>query len=91
MTNELENNKRTVRAFYETAFNLQPAKLVQTELFADVDKRQRLVQALDAINDKWGNYTIFPARMIGAGRYMPDRISFGAVKELVEATHRTHR
>ena len=78
---------KPVAILAETAFNLRSITTLQTEMFVDVQRQRWLVQALDDINDKWGTHTIYPARMIGTSRYMPDRISFGSVKELVEAMH----
>jgi hypothetical protein len=44
-----------------------------------------LAETVDGINARYGNFVITPARMLGTGHLVPDRISFGGVKELEEA------
>jgi len=39
---------------------------------------------LDGINNKWGEWTIYSARMHGRDKEVVDRIAFGGVKELEE-------
>jgi hypothetical protein len=39
---------------------------------------------MDKINDRWGEFVITPALMMGMGDIILDRISFGGVKELEE-------
>jgi hypothetical protein len=41
-------------------------------------------EASDKINDRWGEFVITPALMIGMENIILDRISFGGVKELQE-------
>jgi DNA polymerase IV len=41
-----------------------------------------LSDALDAINDRYGDYTIVPAHMAGMEDLILDRIAFGSVKDL---------
>lgn len=72
----------------ESVFNLTDVDTRQLDLFEDVDKTARLTQAVDAINTKYGDFVITPARMLNTGGLMPDRISFGGVKELEEAVLR---
>jgi hypothetical protein len=36
------------------------------------------------INDRWGEFVVIPALMMGMGNIILDRISFGGVKELKE-------
>jgi hypothetical protein len=43
---------------------------------------ESLAKAVDAINECFGDYTITPARMMGTQGNIPDRISFGGIKEL---------
>jgi hypothetical protein len=44
----------------------------------------RSARAMDKINDRWGEFVITPALMMGMGDIILDRISFGGVKELEE-------
>jgi hypothetical protein len=41
-----------------------------------------LSNALDKINDRYGEYTIIPANMAGMEDLILDRIAFGSVKDL---------
>jgi hypothetical protein len=63
-------------------FSLTPAKSLQLTLLDDEVKKAHLCRALDAVNEKWGEYTITLARMLGTEGNIPDRISFGNIKEL---------
>jgi len=50
----------------------------QQESLLEMDqKKQRLTQALDAIADRWGEFTVTPARMINMEQRVLDRIAFG--------------
>jgi hypothetical protein len=44
----------------------------------------KVAEAMDKINDRWGEFVITPALMMGMGDVILDRISFGGVKELEE-------
>jgi hypothetical protein len=65
-----------------TAFGLLKADFSQLNLFEDVEKREKLVNSTDKINNRWGNFTISPARMINMDNQIVDRISFGGIREL---------
>jgi hypothetical protein len=41
-------------------------------------------EAMDKVNDRWGEFVITPALMIGMDDIILDWISFGGVKELQE-------
>jgi DNA polymerase-4 len=41
-------------------------------------------EATDKINDRWGEFVITPALMMGMDDIIFDRIAFGGVKELEE-------
>ena len=45
---------------------------------------QNLVAAIDKVNERWGNFVMTPARMIGTNNVIVDRVAFGGVKELEE-------
>lgn len=57
-------------------FSLQTAKHLQLDIFSDETKKTCLTRAIDKINDKWGLYTIHPARMNNDSTVVQDRISF---------------
>jgi DNA polymerase-4 len=66
-------------------FNLQDAASVQESLFETSYARKRNVsKAMDKINNKWGEWTIYPALMQGREKEVLDRIAFGGVRELEE-------
>jgi hypothetical protein len=46
--------------------------------------RRRYAEAMDKINDKYGEFVITPALMMGMDDTIIDRIAFGGVKELEE-------
>jgi DNA polymerase-4 len=73
---------KPVRAMSEDVFDLQSTTARQGELFVDTDKEWRLVQAIDDINERWGDFVLTPARMLGTERLAPDRVAFGNVREL---------
>ena len=43
-----------------------------------------VAKAMDKINDKYGEFVITPALMMGMNDTIIDRITFGGVKELEE-------
>jgi hypothetical protein len=52
------------------------------ELFAS--PTHAVSRAMDKINDRWGEFVITPALMMGMDDTILDRIAFGGVKELEE-------
>ncbi len=65
-----------------SCFNLISDKTAQLEFFTDIPKLESLSAALDRIKNRWGNFAITSARMHNTGKYAPDRIAFGGVREL---------
>lgn len=78
--------QKPVRELAVSVFNLLKRTQTQLELFEDIEKKERLVSAVDEVNERWGNYVVTPARMMSAQSAVPDRIAFGGVKELEEFT-----
>lgn len=78
--------KKPVRDLSVSAFSLLKCGQTQLELFEDIERKERLVWAVDEVNERWGDYVITPARMLSADNAVPDRIAFGGVKELEEFT-----
>lgn len=74
--------KKPVRVLAVACFNITDYKCTQLELFEDVFEKESLSESLDAINERWGDYTIMPATMMSAGNAVPDRVPFGASKEI---------
>lgn len=76
--------KKPVHTISVSCFDLEKEKDKQLSLMDDISKKERLVMAIDKINERWGDFVITPARMIGTHDLAPDRIAFGGVKELEE-------
>jgi DNA polymerase-4 len=78
--------RKAVRELAVSVFNLRQEASLQLELFDDLEKKKRIVSAIDRLNERWGDFVITPARMLGTRDVVIDRIAFGGVKELEEFT-----
>lgn len=58
-----------------TVTNLTPWS-GQMELWCDTIKQNSLTKAIDGVNDKFGEYTVFHGRMIDTDRNAPERVGF---------------
>lgn len=67
-----------------SAFNLIKTNSLQLEIFEDVEKKDNLTNAMDEINERWGDFVIKPAVILKSKQGILDRIAFGGVKELEE-------
>ncbi len=66
-----------------SSYDLVPFTNSQPELFdSSVEKMRKVSEAVDQMNDRYGEYVVTPAIMTGMDDLVLDRISFGAVKEL---------
>ena len=74
--------KKTVRNLAVSVYDLIPSTSEQLELFAS--PTHKVAEAMDKINDRWGEFVVIPALMMGMGDIILDRISFGGVKEIEE-------
>jgi DNA polymerase IV len=80
-----QTQRKVVTKLDICCFNLAEANSVQESLFETSRERKREVsKALDNINNKLGEWTIYSARMMGRDKEVIDRIAFGGVKELEE-------
>jgi hypothetical protein len=72
--------KKPVRNLAVNVCNLIPGNDEQLEIFSspicDVS------EAMDEVNDRWGELVITPALMMGMEDSILDRVAFGGVKEL---------
>jgi hypothetical protein len=73
---------KPVRNLAVSCFYLQKDLNLQLNIFTDLERRKRLTLAADKVNRDWGEFSVYPARMLVAKDYVPDRISFGGVREL---------
>lgn len=76
--------RKPVRDLAVSVFNLAKMANTQLSILDDYVRKQDLVHAIDNTNDRWGNFVITPARMLGMQDMVQDRVSFGGVKELEE-------
>jgi len=63
-------------------FDLKKSDFSQLDLFNEIAKKINLTRAVDKIKEKWGDYVITPAMMLGTEDNVPDRVAFGNIKEL---------
>ncbi len=68
-----------VRNIYLTCFNLTVSSSLQLDLWGQTTKKADLNQCLDTIKEKWGNYAIHPASILGSQNHAPDAIGFGNI------------
>ncbi len=71
---------KPVRILAVNCFSLAKAFYQQETILGDEEKKNRLTQALDRIHDRWGDFLVTPARMLGMEHKVIDRIAFGGVK-----------
>ena len=81
LLNSSEYPKR-VRNLAVSVYDLIPSTNEQMELFSS--PTHAVSEAMDKINDRWGEFVITPALMMGMDEIILDRIAFGGVKELEE-------
>jgi DNA polymerase-4 len=75
--------RKVVSKISVSCYDLRPCESSQPGLFDEgPDKARRLSDAMDRINDRYGEYVITPVMMMGMEKVVMDRIAFGAVKEL---------
>jgi DNA polymerase IV len=68
-------DRSIVTSMAVTALDLVPTT-GQIAIFNDKRKRRELSAALDAVNDRYGNYTVIRGRMWGTAESAPDRVGF---------------
>jgi DNA polymerase-4 len=66
-----------------TLFDLKQMKSQPISLFADIEKSKRISIALDAINDRFGDSTIYSASEFDTDEAAPNRIPFGDPERLI--------
>lgn len=71
-----------------SCFGLVRDNSIQLEFFDNVPERVNLVQAIDKVNERWGDFSVFSGRSMGGAKVVMDRIAFGGVKELEELLNR---
>lgn len=76
----------TLRKLSVTTFDLQPLAPEQLPLFAPDPRWEQALGGADQANDKWGEYTVVPAAMMGAEGVANDAIAFGQDLKLQRET-----
>ena len=72
-----------VRNLAVSCFRLSSRSTIQLELFVNTLKKDKLSQALDDINERWGSFSIAPAIMAHTQNHVHDRIGFGQIRNLI--------
>ena len=78
----LSGCKKRVSNLVVSVYNLVLCHSEQLKTFAQ--RSHAVVEAMDKINDKYGDFTLTPALMMDMDDTIIDRIAFGSVKELEE-------
>lgn len=79
----LQAKSKNIAKLAVSCFKLMPVGSEQLTLFeTPAQKNKKITQAVDQVNDKYGEFVITPALMMGMDQKVIDRISFGGVKEL---------
>lgn len=74
--------RKVVAKLSVSCYNLFPFSKSQLTLFDEEDKSRKLSDAIDSINNKYGEFIIASALMVNMDNTVIDRIAFGSVKEL---------
>lgn len=67
-------------------FDLVSDRATQMQLFENDVKRRTVTDAVDTIHNRWGDFVVKPARMLGMKRPVLDRIAFGNAHGEAEIT-----
>lgn len=74
--------RKIVRKLAVSCYDLQPAQTMQLNLFdTTANKHRQVSDAVDRMNDRYGEYSIIPGLMIGMKGTILDRIAFGNVEK----------
>jgi DNA polymerase-4 len=75
--------RKTVAKLSVSCYDLKPAATPQLNLFdQSPDKTRKVADAMDKMNDRYGEFVITPAIMMGMEGLVLDRVAFGSVKDL---------
>lgn len=62
-----------------SSFDLVPADAVPLSLFPETTRKTTVAKTMDLVNRKFGDFTVFPADMIGTDQAAPNRIPWGRI------------
>lgn len=75
-------NMKPVHTLSVSFFELREIENLQLGLFEETERKCSLNFAVDAVNNRWGDFSIVPSRALLAADAVADRISFGSVKQI---------
>ena len=78
---------RSLRALAVSCYALAREPLQQLSFLEEEQRKRSLTLAVDAINERWGDFVITPALMMGMENTILDRIAYGTVKDMEEFVH----
>jgi len=78
----LSGYKKPVRNLAVSVYNLVPGNDEKLEIFSSLI--YDVSEAMNKVNDRWGEFVVTPALMLGMEDIILDRVSFGGVKDLEE-------
>lgn len=79
---------KPIRSLAVSCYSLIKEPLQQLSFLEDEQKKRKLTQAIDAINERWGDFVIAPALMMGMESTILDRIAYGGVRDSEELIHK---
>ncbi|MCR4404833.1 MAG: DNA polymerase IV [Candidatus Acetothermia bacterium] len=79
---EMVEIPKTVRAVGVSVSNLERAEALPQPLFAQGQRKERLLRVVDEINDEYGEMTLFQAVLLATKRMEPHVGKFGRTREL---------
>lgn len=75
--------KKVASKLSVSCYDLIPCQSSQMSLFdLEVDKKRKACETADKINDRYGEYVVTPALMMGMRDLVIDRVAYGGVGEL---------
>jgi DNA polymerase-4 len=79
----MQPKRKVVTNLAISVYNLRATQPEQTGLFeSERLERESLADAIDAINDRYGDFVITPALMMAMDNTIVDRIAFGGTKDV---------
>lgn len=75
----LQAPKRPVRILAVSCFDLSSDLYAQQSLFSEENRKEVITQAIDSVQDRFGEFSISSGRMLAMDEKVLDRIAFGKV------------
>ncbi|MFH1826980.1 MAG: hypothetical protein ABH812_00915 [bacterium] len=76
----MQPQRKKVVKISVSCFGLIPSKISQMSLFDIEDKKRKVSDVMDLINDRYGEFVITPALMMNMKKLVLDRIAFGSTE-----------